>query len=168
MPMSEYMRGLREKVGTAVVEIPTVSVVIFDANDRVLLVRHHEGNDWTTPGGMVEPYEIPADAAVRETWEETGLYVALTRIVGVFGGPICSGTYSNGDKVSWISTVFAAERVSGTPRPDGDETLEVRYFNRAEVGMVRCKAHARLFVETAYAGEQSTQFQPATWRPSAA
>ena len=30
MPMSEYMRGLREKVGTAVIEIPTVSVLIFE------------------------------------------------------------------------------------------------------------------------------------------
>ena len=65
MPMSEYMRGLREKVGTTVIEIPTVSVLIFDERKRALLVRHAEGNDWTTPGGMIEPYETPADAAVR-------------------------------------------------------------------------------------------------------
>jgi len=63
-----------------------VSVITFGDSERVLLVRHVEGNDWTTPGGMVEPYETPADAAVRETWEETGLYVRLTRIIGVFGG----------------------------------------------------------------------------------
>jgi len=34
MPMSEYMRGLRDKVGTAVIEVPTVSVVIFDERQR--------------------------------------------------------------------------------------------------------------------------------------
>jgi len=166
MPMSEYMRGLREKVGTTVIEIPTVSVLIFDERKRALLVRHAEGNDWTTPGGMIEPYETPADAAVRETWEETGLHVALTRIVGVFGGAICSGAYSNGDRVSWVSTLFAAERVSGAPRPDGEETLEVRYFDRPELSGIRCKPHARLFLETAYAGRQSTHFQPATWQPA--
>jgi len=166
MPMSEYMRGLREKVGTAVIEIPTVSVLIFDERKRVLLVRHAEGNDWTTPGGMIEPYETPADAAVRETWEETGLHVALTHIVGVFGGAICSGAYSNGDRVSWVSTLFAAERVSGASRPDGEETLEVRYFDRSELSDIRCKPHARLFVETAYADRQSTYFQPATWQPA--
>ena len=44
MPMSEYMRGLREKVGTTVIEIPTVSVLIFDECKRALLVRHAEGN----------------------------------------------------------------------------------------------------------------------------
>ena len=59
-----------------------------------------------------------------------------------------------------------AERVSGTPRPDGDETLEVRYFDRSELSGMRCKRHARLFVETGYAGRPSTYFQPATWRPA--
>jgi ADP-ribose pyrophosphatase YjhB (NUDIX family) len=165
MPMSDYMRGLREKVGRTVIEIPTVSVIIFDSNQRVLLVRHAEGNEWTTPGGMIEPYEIPSDAAVRETWEETGLHVELTRIIGVFGGDICSGAYSNGDRISWISTVFAAERLGGVPRPDGDETLEVRYFDRAELSAVRCKPHALLFLDVAYASRASSYFQPSTWRP---
>ena len=75
MPMSDYIRGLRERIGTTVLEVPTVSVLVFDAQQRVLLVRHAEGNDWTTPGWMIEPYETPADAALRETWEETGLLV---------------------------------------------------------------------------------------------
>src|ERR1700754_3693874 len=112
MPMSEYVRELRAKIGTTVLEVPSVSILTFDDRQRVLLVRHVEGNDWTTPGGMVEPYETPADAAVREMWEETGLYVALTHVVGVIGGAMCSSTYSNGDKVSWVSTVFAATPVS--------------------------------------------------------
>ena len=84
MPMSEYIRALRARIGTTVLEVPTVSVIVHDERDRVLLVRHIEGNVWTTPGGMIEPYELPADAALREMWEETGLVVALDRIVGVF------------------------------------------------------------------------------------
>lgn len=72
MPMSEYVRALRAKIGTTVLEVPTVSVLTFDESERVLLVRHVEGNAWTTPGGMIEPYELPADAAVREMWEEPG------------------------------------------------------------------------------------------------
>jgi len=73
--MSPYIQDLRAKIGTTVLEIPTVSIVTLDERNRVLLVRHIEGNNWTTPGGMIEPYETPADAAVREMWEETGLYV---------------------------------------------------------------------------------------------
>lgn len=168
MPMPDYIRALRARIGTMLLEVPTVSVLVFDAENRVLLVRHAEGNDWTTPGGMIEPYETPSDAAVRETWEETGLFVSLTRIVGVFGGRLCSSTYGNGDEVAWVSTVFRAEVLSGTPRPDNEETLDVRYFARAELDAIRCKPHARMFVEAGYAPETLAQFQPATWRPPGA
>src|SRR5690242_4777884 len=127
MPMSDYIRQLRSMIGTTVLEVPTVSVLTFDERDRVLLVRHVEGDDWTTPGGMIEPYELPADAAVRETWEETGLVVELTRLVGVFGGELCSSAYANGDRLAWVASVFAAKPIRGTLQPDGEETLDVRW-----------------------------------------
>ena len=163
--MSGYIRGLRDKVGTTVLEVPTASVLVFDDRQRVLLVRHVEGNEWTTPGGMVEPYETPGDAAVRETWEETGLFVALTHVVGVFGGPLCATTYANGDQVAWISTVFGATVVGGDLQPDGEETLEARYFERPELGSLRCKPHARIFIDAGYASSRIAHFQPSTWCP---
>ena len=166
--MSDYMRGIRAMVGTAVLEVPTVSVLTFDERQRVLLVRHVEGNDWTTPGGMIEPYETPSNAAVREMWEETGLHVTLSYVVGVFGGELCASTYANGDRVSWVSTVFAAQRLRGTLKPDGEETLEVRYFERAEINEIRCKAHVRLFLDAAHAPRDKAHFQPPTWEPPGA
>ena len=169
MPMSDYIRGLRDKIGNTVLEVPTVGVLAFDDAQRLLLVRHSEGNNWTTPGGMMEPYETPADAAVREMWEETGLHVELTRIVGVFGGPPCVSTYANGDTLSWVATVFAARVIGGTLRPDGDETLEARYVAREDIAALRCKPHMGLFVEAAYAaGPPIAHFQPALWKPPTA
>ena len=165
MPMSDYIRGLRALIGTTVLELPTASVLVFDDDDRVLLVRHIEGNTWTTPGGMIEPYETPADAAVRETWEETGLFVELTRIVGVFGGKACVATYSNGDRVSFVSTVFAGRPLRGALRPDGEETLEARYWSRDEIATLPCKPHVQLFVAAAAARDGMAQFQPAAWQP---
>lgn len=165
MPMSEYVRALRARIGTTVLEVPTVSVIVLDDDERVLLVRHVEGNNWTTPGGMIEPYELPADAAVREAWEETGLHVALTHIVGVFGGTSCTATYANGDQVAWVSTVFAAQPIGGTLRPDGEETLEARYVSRDEARSLRCKPHVQLVLDAAFSGQQNAQFQPATWSP---
>jgi ADP-ribose pyrophosphatase YjhB (NUDIX family) len=163
--MSDYTRNLRALVGTTLLEMPTASVLVQDADARVLLVRHIEGDNWTTPGGMIEPCETPSDAAVRETWEETGLLVELTRIVGVFGGPLCTGTYSNGDRVAFVSTVFAGRVLGGTPRPDGVETLEVRYFARDEIAGLRCKPHVRLFVDALFASGDAAQFQAPTWHP---
>jgi len=167
MPMSDYIRRLRAMIGTTVLEVPTVSVLTFDDAGRVLLVRHAEGNDWSTPGGMIEPYELPADAAVREMWEETGLYVELIRLVGVFGGRSCSNTYANGDKLAWVSSVFAARRLRGQLRPDGVETLEVRYFSMEETRAVRCKPHVPMFLDAAWGPQQHAQFQPPTWQPDA-
>ena len=168
MPMSDYIRGLRALIGSVVLEVPTVAVLTFDDNNRVLLVRHVEGNDWTTPGGMIEPYETPSNAAVREMWEETGLHVELTRVIGVFGGGLCASTYSNGDKVSWVSTVFAGRPVQGVLRPDGEETLEARYFAHTETRDIRCKPHVQLFLEAAYSLQQKAQFQQPTWKPPGA
>ncbi|TMH63439.1 MAG: NUDIX domain-containing protein [Betaproteobacteria bacterium] len=165
MPMSQYVSNLRAKVGTTVLEVPTVSVLTFDDRQRVLLVRHSDGNDWTTPGGMIEPYETPSDAALREMWEETGLLVELTQIIGVFGGELCASTYSNGDKISWVSTVFHAEPVRGQLKPDGEEILEVRYFERVELSAIRCKPHVRLFLDAGYSAQRRAHFQPATWQP---
>lgn len=165
MPMSDYIRHLRSMIGTTVLEVPTVSILTFDADGRVLLVRHAESHDWTTPGGMIEPYETPADAAVREMWEETGLHVELTRLIGVFGGDLCTSTYANGDKLSWVSMVFAGTRIGGTPRPDGEETLEVRYFGREEIRGLHCKPHVGMLVDAGYSQDRNGHFQRPTWRP---
>jgi len=168
MPMSAYIRDLRARIGTSVLEVPTVSVITFDDRERVLLVRHIEGSDWTTPGGMIEPYETPSNAAVREMWEETGLHVELTHIVGVFGGELCSTVYANGDKLAWVATVFAARPIRGTLRPDGEETIEARYFEREATRNIRCKPHVKLFLDAAYNLNRAAHFQQPTWEPPGA
>jgi 8-oxo-dGTP diphosphatase len=51
----------------------TASAVVFDDTDRVLLVHHNKIGLWLYPGGHVDPNEDPAQAAVREVREETGI-----------------------------------------------------------------------------------------------
>ena len=168
MAMSEYIRALRAKVGNDVLEVPTAAVITFDPTGRVLLARHADTDMWTAPGGMIEPYETPADAAVRETWEETGVLVQLTHVVGVFGGELCGVKYRNGDELSWVATVFAARPVRGEPRADGDEMLDARYFTPSELDGLACKPHVRMFLAAALAAQERAWFQPATWSPDEA
>lgn len=61
--------------------------LIRDADGRVLLVRRADDRRWAMPGGWVDPGEAPADAAVRETFEETGLVVADPQLRHVAKGP---------------------------------------------------------------------------------
>ena len=166
MPMSDYMREIRARVGSRVLEIPSVCVLAFDEQERVVLVRHAETGRWTTPGGAVEPYERPADAAVREMWEETGLHVELLGVLGVYGGPEFTTTYRNGDLVSFLMTVFLARRIGGTLRPDGEETLETRAFGRAELRDLPMSAWVPRVLENAYEQREPPFFDPPSWRPT--
>lgn len=128
MGMSDYVRRLREKVGTDLLFWPSAACLIRDGEGRVLLVRHVEGR-WTFPAGAIDPGERPAEAARRETREEAGVEVEILGIAGVFGGyPDFRGTYSNGDEVAWVTTLFDARIVSGEPAPSDDETADVRWL----------------------------------------
>jgi 8-oxo-dGTP pyrophosphatase MutT (NUDIX family) len=51
----------------------TGSAIVVDERGRVLLHRHKRLGIWLQPGGHVDPGETVADAAVRETREETGV-----------------------------------------------------------------------------------------------
>ena len=95
------------------------------------------------------------------------MLVRLTGIVGVFGGEQCQTTYLNGDKIAWIATIFSAEVVGSTAKPDGSETSAARFMSVAEIADVPLKAHLRLFLQ-AHASGKGCHFQPPTWTPDAA
>lgn len=57
---------------------------IFDEAGRILLMERVDDTGWCLPCGWVEAGEKPCQAAIRETKEETGLEVTISRLVGVF------------------------------------------------------------------------------------
>lgn len=56
----------------------TASVYIIEDN-QVLLIYHKKLKKWLPPGGHIDPNESPAEAAVREALEETGIEVTLIK-----------------------------------------------------------------------------------------
>jgi 8-oxo-dGTP pyrophosphatase MutT (NUDIX family) len=126
--ISPHIRDLRDKVGHDLLLLPSTAVLPRDSAGRVLLVRLIDTGNWATVGGAVEPDESPRDGAVREAEEEAGVTVQLGHVLGVLGGPDYRVTYPNGDQAAYVVTVFDATVIGGTPRPDGDETSEVGWF----------------------------------------
>jgi 8-oxo-dGTP pyrophosphatase MutT (NUDIX family) len=132
MPMSDYLQQLRQKVGHDLLLLPSAAVVLHDEQGRILLCLQADKNIWVTPGGLIEPGEQPADAAVRETMEETGLRVKVTGILGVYGGKDLIIDYPNGDRAAYVGIIFRGKVTGGTLQPDGDEILDARYFTREQ------------------------------------
>lgn len=168
MPISPYIRQLRAHVGSTRLLLPSVSVHVFDADDRLLLVRQREGDIWSTPGGLIEPDERPADAAVREAWEETGLLVRPERVLGAYGGPECIVRYPNGDEVQYVITAIGCTPISGALRPDLEETVAVQYWSEAEAARLSLAPWLCALLQVVYAGPAGVAFTAAEWTPSEA
>ena len=125
MPIPEYLRRLREKIGHALLMMPTADAVILNTEGHILLQNRTDIDIWTVPGGAIEPGEEPAEAVIREVKEETGLDVIPERIVGLY---TFTGAYPNGDEVCSLSVTFACRVIGGTLQATGDETKQLRYF----------------------------------------
>jgi len=167
MPMSDYLRRVRSRIGNDFLLVPSVTALVFDEQHRVLLVRPwRRDNVWVPPGGAVDPDEAPQDALVREVWEETGLLVEPTQLRGVFGGPEYRVWYANGDEVGYTMAVYECRVAGGALKPDGDEIAEARYFSVGELASVTLSRWARIVVPEMMAN-RGPWLPPVTWKPAA-
>lgn len=74
-----------------------VRVLIINDHKEVLLVRSWFSHQrWTLPGGGIKRIETPAEAAVREVFEETGLRIAVDHLheLGTFTNPAPKAPYT--------------------------------------------------------------------------
>jgi 8-oxo-dGTP pyrophosphatase MutT (NUDIX family) len=128
MPISPYVQSMRNAVGMRLLLLPAVAGIIRDADGRVLLQRRADDGGWGLPAGAIDPGETPADAVIREVYEETGLEVRPTRVIGVFGGTALRFRYPNGDEAEYTTIVFACEVLGGTLECRDGECIELRFF----------------------------------------
>jgi ADP-ribose pyrophosphatase YjhB (NUDIX family) len=133
--MSPFVANLRKKVGTDLLMLSGISAVVLNDQRQILLVRDKESGYWMPIGGMIEPGEEPADAAIREVFEETSVRVVPEKLVGVYDGPAVE--YANGDRVHYITIVFLCKAGPGIPYPQDGENTEARYFEVNQIPPMR-------------------------------
>jgi len=127
VPTPDFVAELRAHIGHAPLWLSTAAGVVLDSGDRVLLGRRSDTGGWALPGGIVDPAEEPADAAVREVLEETGVRVVPERLVAVTVSPRM--TYPNGDRVQYLELTFRCRPVGGEARVNDTESLEVAWHS---------------------------------------
>jgi 8-oxo-dGTP diphosphatase len=105
---------------------PAVVAAVVTSSRGVLVERRHDGRPlWTFPAGEAEPGEAPADTAVREVKEETGLRIRISHAIGERDHP------ATGAHMIYL----AARPYHGTAVHNGDEAelAEVRWARPAEL-----------------------------------
>lgn len=123
-----------------------VSAIVLDDEGYVLLLRHRwrEIADWEIPGGFVERGEALEDALRRELYEETGLHIAVQRLVSVAV-----------PKPLHVDVRYLARAVGGHLAIDAQELVDARFFDPDELPFV-LSADYRALVERALNESVST------------
>lgn len=109
----DQIRAVRPFIGQAPLIAVGAMVVVVGEDGRILTIHRQDNKAWAFPAGYCDLGENVAQTAVRETLEETGLYVELERLLGVYSGPAFKYTHANGDQVQDVGAVFRARIVGG-------------------------------------------------------
>jgi 8-oxo-dGTP diphosphatase len=107
---------------------PKVGVgVIVVENGRLLLVRravNPQKGKWSIPAGFVDSGEDPMKTAVRETFEETNLNVAITGLADVVFNP----NTKPGQAGASIFIIYQADLLNGELKA-GDDADDAGFFD---------------------------------------
>ena len=91
----------------------------------MLLGRYPGLDTWTIPGGVIDPGEQPADAAVRECYEETGIIAVPEALTSVTVSGLV--THDSGDLTQHLDITFRCRATGGQPKPGDGEFQDVRW-----------------------------------------
>ena len=129
MPMSDYVRSIRARIGHDLLLLPGVTAVIRDEN-RYLLARDRDTGLWGLVGGGIEPEESPEEAVTREVLEEIGVRPSILGVVGAYGGPTLQTRYPNGDQVSYVTIAYRCTVPADVMQLERAEIIETRWVER--------------------------------------
>jgi 8-oxo-dGTP diphosphatase len=130
--------------------IPIAGCLITDDYERILLLHRNTNSQhvWELPGGKLEDDELPAEAAIRELYEELGVNVQLT-------GELGSAEFEQGDD-EYSYFWFRAVIIGGEPSVKEPHTFDdVAYFDFDDVAALALSTNMQILLEKLVSGEVS-------------
>ena len=102
-------------------------VFVVNSENKVLLIRRTDNNMWALPGGCQNLDETPKDCAIRECFEETGLHVQITDLLGVWSSK-CYEYINYPWKENMFTHIVYKAVVSGGKETISSESNEIGWF----------------------------------------
>jgi 8-oxo-dGTP pyrophosphatase MutT (NUDIX family) len=105
--------------------------VVLLRDGRILMARHRRGERsyWVLPGGEIEPGESPAEAAIREVFEESGIQISVDRLLFVDGPRSAPGVLIKSPRHTFLGSIVGGDLEA---RSDQEEHPEKGCLAEAE------------------------------------
>jgi ADP-ribose pyrophosphatase YjhB (NUDIX family) len=120
---AEWLRGVGSGVPGYVTPKVAVGAVVGDEHGRILLVQRADSGVWLYPTGWADIGYSPAEVAVKEVLEETGITCEPQRLLAVLDGLRLGFT-----SVPLYSLVFHCRATGGELRAHPLECRDVGWF----------------------------------------
>ena len=138
----EWMRSVGHGVAGYVTPKSAIGAVVHDDDGRILLVQRADSGVWLYPTGWADVGYSPAEVAVKEVLEETGIHCEVKGVIAVLDGMRMGMT-----RIPLYSTVFLCQATGGQLDPHPLETRDVGWFAEHElpamtIGVSQWGAHA--------------------------
>jgi ADP-ribose pyrophosphatase YjhB (NUDIX family) len=105
--------------------------VMFDEQERVLLIREKADGRWSLPGGWADPGDSPSTAVTREVLEETGYRSSAVKLISCWDRELQNNPPPL--PVHVYKLFFLCHAEGPVQQPAALETLAVGWFGLAEL-----------------------------------
>lgn len=161
---AEWLKSVGSGIPGYVTPKVAVGAVVGDDEGRILLIQRADSGVWFYPTGWADVGYSPAEVAVKEVQEETGITCEVVRPIAIQDGMRLGFT-----KRALYSLAFYCRSTGGELAHHPQECLDVGWFHKDE--LPQGTAGAERWVDMAFAainGEDAPVFfdQPRTpvWR----
>ncbi len=121
--VQEWTKTIGHGVPGYVTPKNTVAAIVGNDDGELLLVQRADSGYWLYPTGWADVGYSPAEVAVKEVWEETGMKTEVVRMLGVYDGMRLGFT-----RIPMYSTVFQLRVIGGSLTPHPLECSDVGFF----------------------------------------
>lgn len=121
----EWLDTVGEGVGGYVTPKVAVAAVVGNEEGEILLTQRSDSGVWLYPVGWADVGYSPAEVAIKEVYEETGIEVEPQRLIAVFDGLRLGFA-----RIPMYSMVFHCRMLGGALAGHPLETRAVGFFAR--------------------------------------
>jgi ADP-ribose pyrophosphatase YjhB (NUDIX family) len=100
--------------------------IVFDDQQRILLIQETADKCWAPPGGWVDVNEPPSEAVTREIFEESGFETKAVKLLAVYD------KQKHAHPIHWPHSykMFILCELTGGKATTSIETLDVGFFSK--------------------------------------